>query len=68
MFWIKSKDERALLKDQRKECIQEMLTNEFPLKIYLASFVCNILFSLAAIGFQVAADKLKAPNFFVYAG
>ena len=36
--------------------------------ISLASFVCNILFSLAAIGFQVAADKLEAPNFFVYAG
>ena len=68
MFWIKSKEEKALNIDHRKECIEKMLRDNFPVKLYIVSFVLNILFSALAIGFQYLAGEYKSPNYFVYAG
>ena len=68
MFWLKSKEERKLDPDDRKECIEKMLKETFPMKLYVLSFVLNILFSAAAIGFQYLAVVYESPNYFVYAG
>ena len=68
MFWLKSKEEKTLNTKQRKECIEKMLKENFPVKLYAVSFVLNILFSALAIGFQYLSVENKSPNYFVYAG
>ena len=68
MFWLKSKVERQLSPDERKKCIQDMLDFQFPIKLYLVSFAINIFLSANVFGFQIAADRIESPNYFVYAG
>lgn len=68
MFWVKTKAEKGLSAEERKACIDDMLDNQFPLRLYVVSFTLNIVFSAASIAFQVVAVNLQAPNYFVYAG
>ena len=68
MFWVETKAEKGLSAEERKACIDDMLGNQFPLKLYVVSFTLNMVFSAAAIAFQAVAVNLQAPNYFVYAG
>lgn len=68
LYLCKSKEEKALGLLQRKQCIQKLIENEFPFKLYIFSFSLNVFFSVTAIGFQALAVSVQASNYFVYAG
>jgi len=68
LFLCRSKEEKALDLSQRKQCIEKLIENEFPLKLWIFSFALNVFFSIAAIGFQYLAVSVEASNYFVYAG
>lgn len=68
MFCIKSKAEKALTKEERLECLETMLTENFPTKTYIISSAIHIFFAIAAIAFQIVAIVYQAKLYFIGTG
>jgi len=49
MFCFKQAAEKALSKEERLRCLDEMLNKKFPMKLYVSSAIIHIFFALAAI-------------------
>lgn len=60
--------EKNLTKPERIKQIEKMLQEDFPLCFYIFNSVFNILFGIAAIGFQVASLLLKSPLYYIFSG
>ena len=68
MFCIKSKAEKALSKEERLKCLEKMLNEDFPTKLYIGSAFIHIFFALAAICFQIIAIVYQAKLYFIGTG
>lgn len=68
MFFIKSKYEKNLSKQERIECLEQMLTQDFPLILFSISAFLNIIFGILAIGFEITSLVLKSPLYYVGTG
>jgi hypothetical protein len=65
---LKSKYEKQLTKEERKEAIVSFLKNDFPLRFIVITTIMEMLLSFMAIGFQIASIILKSPLYFVGTG
>ena len=49
MFCFKTAAEKALSKEERLKCLDQMLNEKFPMKFYVSSAVIHIFFAITAI-------------------
>ena len=68
MFCIKTKAEKALSKEERLRCLEQMLREKFPLKLYIVSGAIHIFFAIAAIVFQIIAIVYQAKLYWIGTG
>lgn len=62
------KNEKKLTKIQRRQIIEKMLNDEFPLIAIILLCILDILLGLSAIGFQIASIIFQTDIYFVGCG
>jgi hypothetical protein len=68
MFLIKTKSEKRLNKDEIKQCTIRMLTEDFPFKTFLTSFVINYILGISALTIGILVETNKAPFYYIRTG
>jgi hypothetical protein len=64
-FCIKSKSEKKLSKEQRKECIEIFLKETYPSNIGIVCSILRLLVCLISIIFQTLAFYYKSKYYFI---
>jgi hypothetical protein len=65
---VRSDSEKNLNDIERIKCAEIMLRYDFPMKFYVFNSVFNILFGLAAIGFQIGSIIVQSPLYYIGTG
>ena len=68
MFCKNGDERKSLTKVQRRQFIDKMLNEDFPLVFILITIVLNVILSIAAIGFQVASIVFETNYYYIYCG
>jgi len=68
MFFIKSKAEKKLSKEDIKLCTEQMLSEDFPDTLFVISAIVNILLGFLAIVIDIISIVDKSPLYYVGTG